>query len=115
MYDRICKIGRIVLSVPFFIRWPFIIWNWAAHAHYIPAEERNPLFSWCLAGFGTILMLAMTWPLAGFDLWVFLKFFGPYVGAGIPAMIKGIELSRKYRPLREMYRIQFIPEQYPQA
>jgi len=34
------------------------------------------------------------------DVMVFLNFLGPYIGAGIPAVLTGLKLSREHRHLR---------------
>src|SRR3990167_683186 len=99
MRNLVRMVGQILLSVPFFLKWPFVVWNWAVHAHHIPAEKRDPLFSWCMAGFGIIAMGSFALVLAP-EWMVFLKFLGPYIGAGLPTVRIGIRLSREYRHLR---------------
>jgi hypothetical protein len=101
MRKLIHLMGSVVLSVPWFLLWPVHIWNWAARAHHVPADRRNPLFSHCLGGFGIVLMYLFTLPIA-LDVRVFVMFFAPYIGAGLPALRIGINLSREYRHLRDM-------------
>jgi hypothetical protein len=98
--------GDILLSIPFFLVWPIHIWNWAARASHIPADERQGYFSWCLAGFGIILMGAFAMLLAPHWM-VFLKFVAPYIGAGLPTVQSGICLSRKYRHLLKIRPITY--------
>lgn len=106
--------GQILLSVPWFLKWPFTIWNFVAHAHHIPYDESEVLLRWCLAGFGIIAMGAFAMLLEP-GLMVFLKFLGPYIGAGLPAVRIGIQLSRKYRHLREIKLLEYKPAEHPQT
>jgi len=97
---------EVVLSVPFFLKWPFAIWNWAAHAHHVPLERRQRVFSMCLGGFGIIFMGTFGLLLEP-DVRVFMSFFAPYAGAGFATMRAGIRLSREYRHLREIKLLEY--------
>ena len=89
-------VGQVLLSVPWFLKWPFTVWNWAARAHHVPLARREPLFSWCVAGMGILLMYAPILMLGG-DIMQLVAGIAAYVGTGIPTVRTGIALSREYR------------------
>ncbi|MDP2648712.1 MAG: hypothetical protein Q8P19_02320 [bacterium] len=102
-------VGRILLSVPWFMGWPVHIWNWAARAHYIPIKERQQFFSWCVAGFGGVVMYTLA-ILMGGGIMLVLNALCLYVGMGLATVHSGILLSREYRHLRDQKLISQKPE-----
>lgn len=101
-------IGRVLLSIPWFLGWPVHVWNWAARAHHIPLKERQQSFSWCLAAFGVTLMYGFV-ILMGGGVLSFIEWLAAYTGIGFAAVRQGIMLSREYRHLREPRFLEYKP------
>ena len=93
-------VGLALLSVPFFLKWPYVVWQWAVRAHHVPMEKRQPLLGWCLGGTFSLPLLALQLIFGGHMINM-LPLTTWYFSCGLRAVYDGIILSREYRHLRE--------------